>query len=211
MRIITSRLPRIGLILICTALLLSCEAGARERNYLDSLRIFWQNLYPEGGSTLYCAKSFRPFDRKVNVEHIYPMSWVTKSLKCGTREQCRHNSARFNFIESDMHNMWAARKDVNQTRSAYAYAMIPGEKHHFRGCDFEVDFRRHRVEPAPAARGKIARAMLYMADEYGLSLHRKQQKLLQQWNRQYPPDDEEKRHNRIVKRLQGKANPYIED
>lgn len=180
------------------------------RNYLDNLRTFWQELYPDGGETLYCGKKFRPFDRSVNVEHIYPMSWVTRKLGCGKRDQCRHGSDRFNFIESDMHNMYAARKDVNKARGSLAFAMIKGEDHHFRGCDFEVDFRGRKVEPRPEARGRIARAMLYMADEYNLDLYRRQRALLQRWHRQYPPDEEEKRHNRIVARLQGRPNPYIE-
>ncbi|HEC06124.1 MAG TPA: endonuclease I [Thiolapillus brandeum] len=180
-----------------------------QRNYLDSLRSYWQGVYPNGGETLYCGRKFRPFDRSVNVEHVYPMSWVTKKLGCGKREQCRHNSPRFNLIESDMHNMYPARKDVNQTRGAMAFGIIEGENHKYRGCDFEVDFRKRRVEPRPEVRGRIARAMLYMSDEYGLDIYHKQRKMLEKWNRQYPPDAEEKRHNRAVARIQGKPNPYI--
>lgn len=180
-----------------------------QRNYLDILRVFWSGVYPDGGSTLYCDQRFAPFDRRVNVEHVYPMGWVTRALKCGKREQCRHNSDRFNFIESDMHNLYPARKDVNQTRSAYPYSMIKGEKHVFQGCDFEVDYRARKVEPAPEARGRIARAMLYMADEHGLDIFSRQYAMLQDWNKRYPPDEEEKRRNRVIERIQGNANPYI--
>ncbi len=184
-------------------------SAAGQRNYLDSLRSFWQGVYPNGGRTLYCGRAFRPHDRKVNAEHVYPMSWVTRKLRCGTREQCRHRSARFNLIESDMHNIFAALKDINQARGSMPYAIIPGEKHYRKGCDFEVDFRRHVVEPRPEARGRIARAMLYMADTYGLDLYKRQRKLMEEWNRRYPPDEAERRHNRRVARLQGKPNPYI--
>uniref|UniRef100_UPI003AF5A1BF endonuclease n=1 Tax=Thiolapillus sp. TaxID=2017437 RepID=UPI003AF5A1BF len=111
--------------------------------------------------------------------------------------------------ESDMHNMYPARKDVNQTRGAMAFGIIEGENHKYRGCDFEVDFRKRRVEPRPEVRGRIARAMLYMSDEYGLDIYRKQRKMLEKWNRQFPPDAEEKRHNRAVAKIQGKPNPYI--
>lgn len=180
-----------------------------QRNYLDILRVFWSEVYPRGGNTLYCDQSFAPFDRRVNVEHVYPMSWVTRALKCGKREQCRHNSKRFNLIESDMHNLYPARKDVNQARGAYPYSMIKGERHAFKGCDFEVDYRARKAEPAPEARGRIARAMLYMADEYGLEIYSRQRALLVEWDRQYPVDDEERRRNRIIERIQGNANPYI--
>lgn len=187
----------------------ACSRPPPDRNYLDSLRSYWQGLYPDGGATLYCGRKFRPFDRSVNVEHVYPMSWVTKKLGCGKREQCRHNSPRFNLIESDMHNMYPARKDVNQTRGAMAFGIIKGEQHHFKGCDFEVDFRARRVEPRPEARGRIARAMLYMADEYDLEIYRKQRKMLEKWHRQFPPAAEEKRHNAAVAKIQGKPNSYI--
>jgi len=185
------------------------QSGPPGRNYLDSLRTFWQEIYPDGGKTLYCGYEFRPFDRKVNVEHVYPMSWVTRKLKCGKREQCRHSSRRFNLIESDMHNLYPALKEINEARGSMAFAEIPGEKHYRKGCDFEVDFRARRVEPSPGARGRIARAMLYMADEYGLDLYRRQRRLMEKWNREYPPDEEERRHNLAVKRIQGQANPYI--
>ena len=188
---------------------LTARPQPSSQNYLDNLRTFWQALYPNGGETLYCGKKFKPFDRDVNVEHVYPMSWVTRKLKCGDRERCRHNSPRFNYIESDMHNLYPARKDVNQTRGAFPFAMIEGEEHFYQGCDFEVDFRRRQVEPRPEARGRIARAMLYMADEYDLEIYRRQRKLLERWHHQYLPDEEERRRNRIIARLQGKPNPYI--
>ena len=181
-----------------------------QRNYLDILRVFWSEVYPDGGNTLYCNQQFAPFDRKVNVEHVYPMSWVARSLKCGKRDQCRTNSSRFNFIESDMHNLYPARKDVNKTRGAYPFSMIKGERYIYKECDFEVDYKARKVEPAPEARGRIARAMLYMADEYGLDIYNRQRSMLQEWNRRYPPDEEERRRNRVIERIQGNGNPYIE-
>lgn len=196
-------------LLICLAGMVALAKQPAQRNYLDILRVFWSELYPQGGVTLYCAREFKPFDRQVNVEHVYPMSWVTKALKCGKREQCRQQSDEFNLIESDMHNLYPARKDVNQTRSAYPYAMIEGENHEYAGCDFEVDYRSRKVEPAAEARGRIARSMMYMQREYGLEIYGRQQRLLEQWHRQYPPDDEERRRNRIIERIQGSLNPYI--
>ncbi len=192
---------------------LSCtgdQGRPGSRNYLDSLRSFWQTLYPNGGETLYCGYRFHPFDRKVNAEHVYPMSWVTRQLRCGTRERCRHTSTRFNLIESDMHNIYPALAEVNEARGAMAYGEVPGERHAFPGCDIEIDYRKRRVEPRPQARGRIARALLYMADTYGLTLFQRQRKLMERWNRRYPPDDEERRHNRQVAALQGQPNPWIQ-
>jgi len=191
---------------------LACTGGQPypgTRNYLDSLRTFWQTLYPDGGETLYCGYRFKPFDRKVNAEHVYPMSWVTRQLGCGDRQRCRRTSARFNLIESDMHNLFPALAGVNEARGAMAYGEVPGERHAFEECDFEIDHRRRRVEPRPEARGRIARALLYMADTYGLTLFKRQRRLMEEWNRRYPPDEAERHHNRKVAQLQGRPNPYV--
>ncbi len=179
------------------------------RNYLDSLRDYWRNIYPDGGETLYCGYHFKPFDRKVNAEHVYPMSWVMKQLRCGNRDRCRRTSSRFNFIESDMHNIYPALARVNEARGAMSYGEVKHGERPFRGCRFEIDYRHRRVEPRPEARGRIARALLYMADQYGLTLFKRQRELMERWNRRYPPDAEEKRHNERVAKLQGHRNPYI--
>ncbi len=178
--------------------------------YREARPLFWSKLYPRGGETLYCGKRFSSrHGKKINIEHVFPMSWVTKTLHCGDRNKCRRTSRRFNRIEADMHNMYPALAKVNKTRSAMAYDLIKGEKYYYQECDFEVDFHKRKVEPTPSARGKIARAMLYMADTYNLKLFSKQKKLLLKWHRANPPTKEEKSRNRRIKEIQGSANPHI--
>ncbi len=179
--------------------------------YLETVPLFWKKLYPEGGESLYCGESFGRYDRRYNIEHVFPMSWAGKALRCGDRDRCRATSERFNRIESDMHNMYPARKDLNRRRGSLAYAVLKGERWVEAKCDLEIDTRRRRVEPRPAVRGNIARAMLYMADQYPeLRLYRKQRELLERWNRDDPVDRAERERNRKIARLQGKGNPWIE-
>jgi len=185
----------------------SAAGGA---NYLDTVPVFWKTLYPDGGTGLYCGKPFKRFDRRYNIEHVFPMSWVARSLRCGDRQSCRASSERFNEIESDMHNMYPARKDLNRRRGSMSFAVIKGERWVEAGCDLEIDERRRRVEPRPAVRGEIARAMLYLADRYKLKLYREQRELLQRWHRADPPDQAEKERNRRVRAVQGRGNPLIE-
>ncbi|MCP5430111.1 MAG: endonuclease [Chromatiaceae bacterium] len=175
-------------------------------NYLDVIPTFWRTLYPDGGHGLYCGAAFEAFDRDYNIEHVYPMSWVGKALRCGDRAACRRNSRRFNEIESDMHNMYPARRDLNQKRGAYPYREIAGEQWIEPGCDFEIDYRARVVEPRPAARGNIARAMLYMAGQYGLEIYPRQRRLLLDWHRADPPDAAEKLRNQQIEALQGRRN-----
>ena len=188
------------------------KTGRRSKpdNYLDTIPVFWRNLYPNGGNGLYCGAPFKPHDRRVNVEHVFPMSWATKDLRCGDRRQCRATSDRFNRLESDLHNLYPARADLNKARGAFRYGFIKGEKTVEKGCDFEIDYRARVVEPRPAVRGDIARAMLYMEKQHGLTLHKKTKKLMTRWHRDDPPSAEERRRNDAIERVQGNRNPFID-
>jgi deoxyribonuclease-1 len=186
--------------------------GERIADYFTALALFWDRLYAGGGETLYCAHAFGPRrGRGVNVEHVFPMSWVTRHLGCGRRQACRRESARFNRIEADLHNLWPARTAVNQARSSHAFAEIPGERRRFPGCDFEVDEARRRVEPRPAVRGEIARSVFYMAEEHGLVVFPRHGRLLQRWHREDPVSAEERRRNDVIEGIQGNRNPFIDD
>jgi deoxyribonuclease I len=186
------------------------RAAQQGATYKEARPQFWNALYADGGRTLYCEQRFSSrHGREINIEHVFPMSWVMKSLQCADRQACRRTSRRFNQIEADMHNMYPALAKVNKQRSAMAYDLIDGEQHYYPDCDFEIDFHTRRVEPAPQARGRIARAMLYMADSYNLELYPRQKKLLLQWHRSHPPNREERLRNQRIRDIQGKANPYI--
>ncbi len=179
-------------------------------NYLDTIPVFWRTLYPDGGQGLYCGTAFEARDRSYNIEHVYPMAWVTRALRCGDRHACRRNSPRFNDIESDMHNMYPARKDLNKARGAYPYREIRGERRVEPGCDLEIDQGARVVEPRPASRGNIARAMLYMEERYDLKLYERQRRLLLEWHRSDPVDEHERRRNRRIAEVQGERNPWID-
>lgn len=191
-------------------ILLPTLGWAAPRDYLDTIPLFWRTLYPDGGEGLYCGARFAAGDRDYNIEHVYPMSWVTRALRCGNRQSCRRNSRRFNEIESDMHNMFPARKDLNRARGAYPFREIRGEHWVEPGCDLEIDHRARVVEPRPAVRGDIARAMFYMADRYGLSIYERQRRSLEAWHRADPVDASERRRNRLITKLQGQGNSWID-
>lgn len=205
--------------LLCALLVAAAHAdhlptgrGERIPDYRHALPLVWGMLYRHGGETLYCALAFgRDKGRRINVEHVFPVSWVARHLGCGRREQCRERSVRFNLIEADLHNLWPARRDVNEARRSHPFGILEGEHHSFAGCDFEVDEGRRLVEPRPAVRGEIARSMFYMSHEYGLPIYPRQGRLLQQWSRDDPVSDEERRRNDVIERLQGNRNSYIDD
>jgi deoxyribonuclease-1 len=189
-------------------------AGAgqtRIPDYETARGIFWYQLYDRGGETLYCGRPFRGGERRgLNVEHVYPMSWVTRELHCGERRQCRERSAAFNHIEADLHNLFPSETLTNDARASMRFGIVPGEARRFGVCDFEVDERARVTEPRPASRGEIARAMFYMAQSYGLKIFASSGRLLQQWHFEDPPGDEERRRNDRIEKLQGTRNPFVD-
>ena len=208
-------LKYISALLLCvlTPVIAGAASGQHAFNdYFEALPLFWQKIYPEGGETLYCGRSFgRNKGRSINIEHVYPMGWVVRAQGCRKRDECRRSSRRFNQIEADMHNLYPARKDINKSRSSHPFGMIEGERRDYGKCDFEFDQHRRKVEPRPAVRGNIARAMFHMSETYGLRIYRRQGEMLQRWNREDPPDREERRRNQAIEDLQGTRNRFIDD
>ena len=201
-----------GLLIGAAVLSQACSAGEPPESYREMLRQLWSEVYAQGGVEIYCGGRFdRDSGRKLNAEHVYPMSWVTRELRCGTRDQCRERSPGFNRIESDLHNIYPARTDANQRRGSMPFAEVPGEEHAIAGCDIEVDERSRVVEPRPPVRGEIARAMFYVQQTYGMPIYPRQGELLLRWHRADPPDAEERRRNDAIAKIQGRRNPFIDD
>jgi deoxyribonuclease-1 len=189
----------------------SYVSGQRIVDYETARKVFWKKLYNDGGKTLYCSKPLTSsYNKGVNIEHVFPASWMAYNLKCGKRKQCRINSSLFNLIEADLHNLYPSRTDINKARSNYQFAIIRAEQRKFGSCDFEFDQRLRMAEPAPEARGRVARAMLYMAEEYDLYLKHKIKKLMNAWNKKYPPTNAEHVRNDRIEVLQGNRNQFID-
>lgn len=180
-------------------------------NYSYTLQLFWRDLYGHGGVTVYSQERFGHIKRKwTNAEHIFPMAWVVNSLGCGDRKSCRRHSKQFKLIEADMHNIYPSRRDLNTARGSYSFGEVEGEERIWLEYDFEIDHRRRLVEPPHVSKGEIARSMFYIADAYGLSLYKKQAKILGQWNQIDPPSKEEQRRNDMIEKLQENRNYFID-
>lgn len=145
-------------------------------NYAKTQRsIFWEKLYFYSGWTLYCGSPFYEKVRGLQIEHVFPASWMAAHLGCGTRKECQVAEdeaikVRFNHMEADLHNLYPAMTWANSKRSNHSFGLISGEDHYFENCDFEIGARSRDgatiIEPRPEARGEIARAFFYMHQEY---------------------------------------------
>ena len=108
-----------------------------------------------------------------------------------------------------MHNLVPSIGEVNGDRSNFKYGMIEGESRRYGACDFEIDFKAKRAEPAPTIRGDIARIYFYMRDRYQLNISRQQTQLFEAWSKDDPVDEWERIKNQKGMTIQGNANPYI--
>ena len=185
------------------------------RSYQQAIRYFWRELYATGGKTLYSQQQFGPTKPDwINIEHIFPMAWVVKALKCKDRRDCRNHSTKFNYIESDLHNLYPSRRDLNMLRASHRFGSsklsVKGEMRIIGSYDFKIDHKNRIVEPAPASQGEIARAMFHMSETYNLKIFAKQAKTLTYWNRIDQPSKEEMRRNDLIESIQGTRNYFID-
>ena len=181
-------------------------------SYQQAIRSFWRELYSTGGKTLYSEQQFGPIKPKwINIEHVFPMGWVVKALKCRDRRDCRYNSDAFNFIESDLHNLFPSRRDLNMLRASNRFGVIKGEIRAIGSYDFKIDKKKRIIEPAPASQGEIARAMFHMSQAYQLKIFAKQKQTLAYWNTADQPSKEEIRRNDIIEEIQGTRNYFIDN
>ncbi len=179
------------------------------------INTFWNELYSNGGWSLYCGYRFDPAtaltdDRLFVIEQVYPASWMLNHLKCGSRRQCRLDAnSRFTQMEADMHNLYPAWQEVDVARRDTVFGMIEGEDWRYENCDFE----RHLgvSEPRPIARGNIARSIFYMHSRYGVPMEKAMLDELKRWNRADPPSKQEKVRNKLIEEIQGNRNPYIDN
>ena len=162
---------------------------------------------------------------RVEIEHVVPASWIGRGRACWHEKICKNRrgqrfkgrkcclqvDAAFRSAYQDLHNLWPTVGEVNERRRNYAFGLIDGERRNFGSCDIEIDRKAKSAEPRPDIRGDIARINLYMAKTHHIHLSADQYHLFQTWHRADPPDQAERRRNRIIKNLQGNGNPFVDE
>lgn len=188
------------------------------KTYDDARRIFWRELYPKGGTELYCAVPFdgarkNALSLSLSVEHMFPADAIAETEPGCTNRNCQ--VPRVQRAMADLQNLWPALQRVNSSRSKLRYGEIPGEDAR-RYTDFCPDFERGTgakavVEPRDDVKGDVARSLVYMHFVYGLPLEKAvaDRSLLLNWMHADPPDAEELRRNALIDRLQGTPNPLL--
>ncbi len=111
-----------------------------------------------------------------------------KGNRFGGIQCCRKKDLLFKQFENDLHHLVPELPTLKKLVTQYSVG---------------------KLEPNNKLKGTIARMFLYMNLKYRLALPKSDKTLYETWHRQYPPCEWEQKKNKLVKAIQGDANPYI--
>lgn len=162
-------------------------------NLLRRTLIFDDNM-PSAYIDKYCHIEDKLKSSIYSIEHIVPRCLLNK---------IDHN---------DMHNTIRTFNNLNVNRSNYKYVDIMTDEKNWIKLDYGnyVNHKSKLFMPTQSSRGFIARAILYMSNEYNYNPGKVISKdVLLKWFYTYPPLPSEKYHNDIIKKVQNKNNIFI--
>lgn len=158
------------------------------------------NDYPERGD----LNQDGWIDREgMNAEHLWPQSFFAE------REPMR----------SDLHHLMATFIHINEVRGHLPFGEVSGQAEYSNSAGAKMG--QGVFEPPDAVKGRVARAMFYFFIRYhdkkirGKGFTKNfwngRLEMLARWNREFPPDEYERRRNDLVEQYQGNRNPFIDD
>ncbi len=128
-----------------------------------------------------------------------------KGRKCAEKV-----NMEYRFMQSDMYNLYPAIGAVNAARSNYNFLPMPHESSYFGSCPMKIE--NGKADPPEAARGKIARAYLYMEQTYSrYRMSSSQRKLMEAWDKMYPVTTDECRRTQRIEKIQGNENITVKN
>ncbi|MDD3668687.1 MAG: endonuclease [Alphaproteobacteria bacterium] len=180
-----------------------------------------KNVIPPAGfdGSLYPDRA-----QRIEWEHVVPAEnfgrsfpeWREGSPECADkgkpykgRKCAEKTSTAYQYMQSDMYNLYPAVGSVNAARSNYNFALLGADvPSAFGACSFKIE--DNKAEPPPPSRGKIARAYLYMEAAYpAYRMSASQRNLMQAWDRQHPVDRAECLRTRRIEEIQHNDHPII--
>lgn len=164
--------------------------------------------------------------KRIEWEHVVPASWFGNTRACWILkdkvypEQCAGKSGRacceavnesFELAHNDPNNLFPSAGEINGDRSNHPYGEVSGEERVYGLCNFEIGRTDEGriVEPGDdALRGVLARAMLYMSQEYGVDT-KVDIETLWKWHEDNPPEEWEIIRATRINQITGLKNEWI--
>ena len=125
--------------------------------------------------------------------------------------RCAEKASReYRLMQADMYNLFPAVGAVNAVRRNSQYAELPDIRSSFGLCRAKA--QGNRFEPPDRSKGELARAVLYMDQEYpAYTLTPQEKSLFLIWSRQDPVDAWECTRARRIEALQGNENRIVKE
>ena len=180
---------------------LSCGFKPHRRKNRRAHRMEWEHIVPAHRF----GQSF------VEWRHGHPSCRDSGGRSYKGRKCVRKVSDLFRRIEADMYNLVPSIGEVNQIRANKPVGLVADSRYDFGKCPTKVGFSS--VEPADQVKGFVARTYMYMEAAYpgrGI-VGRKNRKLFEAWNRQFPPSEFEIQRARRISRIQRNENRLVID
>lgn len=144
-------------------------------------------------------------DKLVNAEHLWPQSFFGKASP----------------MVADLHHIQSTFQTPNGRRSNFPFCETRS-KRYSTSSGSKLSAERNCYEPANQVKGNVARAMFYFVTVYHDKSIRQggcnynefwtnNVEMFLRWNRQDPPDAQEKHRNDLIEQFQGNRNPYVDD
>jgi deoxyribonuclease-1 len=182
------------------------EVQTRFHGQDEAEQAFWSELYPSGGETLFCGKTFAS-DEGLAITAVYGVREIRQALRCTTTNQCAVQTPRYLNMIGDLHNLYPNEAGLEEQRRNDRFGEVAGNGPTGE-CGLRSGFKL--LEPPASARGNIARALFHMHAEYDLPLPTALE-ILQRWHRDDPADQVERIRNDRIAMLQGTRNRFIDD
>lgn len=225
--------------LIGVLIILSSSVFANSPNSFAQSKKIAEQLFSTHPQTIYCGCSYENKNvnlascgmqqaklksraHRIEWEHVVAAEHLGQQFECWRtplcedshgnpykgRRCCAKIDERFRHMEAELYNLWPEVGAVNQARSNYRFGVVSGQTDYL-GCAMKIDKALRRAEPPDNAKGVVARAYLFMAEHYRISLSSSQKQLFMAWNKTYPPSAWELQWASQVAAIEGYPNPYI--
>jgi len=187
---------------------------AKFATYESARKALWAQLYPSGGTELYCGVKFasdqsNAINEKLSVEHAYPADEISNHYPQCTDRNCKNPAAE--RAMADLNNLWPAVLRVNESRGKARYGEVANAGSAFGVCLDRNAGADPIVEPRTDVRGDVARSVVYMHFVYGLPIEKAatDADTLVAWMKLDPPDAIEVARNARIVEMQGAGNPLV--
>ena len=120
---------------------------------------------------------------------------------------CRRIDSNYKKIEADLYNLIPVTSKLKELR----HQKLFGEVEKIVQTVGETKVGEKVIEPPAHAQGDIARVYLYMNKQYGLGLTLQQKEMFEKWHRLDEVSAQECSVAKIIKKVQGHSNPWIEE